>query len=87
MRRQIAELASKVWNSDRMPVLRNVPGLKRIRPRGLHALLLKTLAPVPFEFFVVESEQTQPTSSALRRGSRRSQTEQPTHQHQAKAST
>jgi hypothetical protein len=52
-------------NSDRMSVLRNVPGLKRIHPRGPHALLLKTLAPVPFEFFVVESEETQPTSSAL----------------------
>ena len=41
-------------NSDRLPVLRNIPGFKRIRPRGLHAVLLKTLAPVPFEFFVVE---------------------------------
>ena len=54
-------------NSDRMPVLRNVPGLKRIHPRGPHALLLKALAPVPFEFFVVELEQTQSTTSALGR--------------------
>lgn len=54
-------------NSDHLTVLRNVPGLKRIRPRGLHVLLLKTLAPIPFEFFVVESEETQPTSSALSR--------------------
>ncbi len=65
-------------NSDRLPVLRNIPGLKRIHPSGPHALLLKTLAPVPFEFFVVESEETQPTSSAL-------PTERTTHQ--AKAST
>jgi hypothetical protein len=67
-------------NSDRMPVLRNVQGLKRIHPRGPHALLLKALAPVPFEFFVVESEETQATSSALGRGSRRPPTEQTTHQ-------
>jgi hypothetical protein len=54
-------------NSNRVPVLRNVPGLKRIHPRGPHALLLKALAPVPFEIFVVEPEQTQSTTSALGR--------------------
>jgi hypothetical protein len=52
-------------NSDRLPMLRKIPGLKRIHPSGPHAWLLKTLSPVPFEFFVVESEETQPTSSAL----------------------
>ena len=43
-------------NSDRVPVLRNIPGFKRIRPRGLHALLLRTLAPVPFEFYLIVPE-------------------------------
>jgi hypothetical protein len=51
-------------NSDRMAVLRNFPGLKRIRPRGLPALLLKTLAPVPFEFYLVGSVETQSRSRA-----------------------
>ncbi|HML93003.1 MAG TPA: hypothetical protein PKE02_11540 [Methyloceanibacter sp.] len=67
-------------NSDRLPVLRNMPSFKRIRPRGLYGFLLKTLAPVPFEFFVVEPEETQFTLGRKARPP----AEQPTHRAKAR---
>ena len=48
-------------NSDRLPIFRKIPELKRIYPRGPHAMLLRALAPVPFDFFVVETEEAQPS--------------------------